>query len=317
MAAMSSIYSTEVVRSFAIAKVFDQSPAAIINSVDFSDDGKFLITSSNDNHMNYYDVMQAKQLKTVPSNKYGCSLAQFTHSPDCVLHASTLVNDDVRYLSLHDDKYLQYFKGHTDRVTGINLSPIGDGFITTSQDLTMRIWDLRSRNCQGLLSTDHPAVACYDSTGLVFAVGVNKSLIKLYDSRKYEKGPFKTFTLEQSAKASSWSRIQCSPDSYNFALTTADGLSYIINAYSGAEQAALGSADLATPIDLATDFSPCGKYFATGGKDGVVEIWDVSSKTKEAHLPRHHDDITCIRFNPKYITMATASSALCLWLPSS
>lgn len=60
MAAMSSIYSTEVVRSFAIAKVFDQSPAAIINSVDFSDDGKFLITSSNDNHMNYYDVMQAK-----------------------------------------------------------------------------------------------------------------------------------------------------------------------------------------------------------------------------------------------------------------
>ena len=46
----------------------------------------------------------------VNSQKYGVSLARFTHARNAAVHASTKVDDDLRYLSLHDNKFLRYFK---------------------------------------------------------------------------------------------------------------------------------------------------------------------------------------------------------------
>ena len=52
-------YSSEVVKSFQIAKVFDHT-TKVINSLDFSDDGKLLVTACNDNNIRVYDVLEAK-----------------------------------------------------------------------------------------------------------------------------------------------------------------------------------------------------------------------------------------------------------------
>ena len=84
--------------------------------------------------------------------------------------------DTIRYLSLHDNKYIRYFSGHTKklvslnsttictsatiqcctcnisnfRVVTLNMSPIDDTFLSGSMDKTIRLWDLRSPNCQVL-----------------------------------------------------------------------------------------------------------------------------------------------------------------------
>ena len=39
------------------------------------------------------------------------------------VHASTKVDDTIRYLSLHDNKYIRYFPGHTKKVTTLCMSP--------------------------------------------------------------------------------------------------------------------------------------------------------------------------------------------------
>lgn len=38
----------------------------------------------------------------------------------------------LRYLSHHDHRYLRFFKGHTDTVTSLSLSPKSDAFVSTS-----------------------------------------------------------------------------------------------------------------------------------------------------------------------------------------
>lgn len=76
--------------------------------------------------------------------------------------------DTIRYLSLHDNKYLRYFKGHKSRVTSLCMSPEDDTFMSASEDKTVRLWDLRSTNAQvchrdgaarrtfwGLIVSDH------------------------------------------------------------------------------------------------------------------------------------------------------------------
>ena len=123
-------------------------------------------------------------------------LPRFTHKNTCILHASTKEDDTVRYHSLHDNKYLQYFKGHKDKVISLECSPIDDGFMSGSMDRTVRLWDLRTPNCRGLLNLPAAPVIAYDTSGLVFAVGVNHySRILLYDQANYDKAPFLVITL--------------------------------------------------------------------------------------------------------------------------
>ena len=39
----------------------------------------------------------------------------------------------LRYLAVHDNRYLRYFQGHTARVTALCMSPKSDAFISTAQ----------------------------------------------------------------------------------------------------------------------------------------------------------------------------------------
>ena len=61
----------------------------------------------------------------------------------------------------------------------------------------MRLWDLRTQICQGLLHTPGNPIASFDQQGLVFGVGTESGMIKLYDVRSYDKGPFDTFVVSQ------------------------------------------------------------------------------------------------------------------------
>ena len=71
---------------------------------------------------------------------------------------STKEDDTVRYHSLHDNMYLQYFKGHKGRVVSLEASPVDVGFVSGSMDKTARVWDLRSPACRGLLNY-HPCLS--------------------------------------------------------------------------------------------------------------------------------------------------------------
>ncbi|EEB88634.1 hypothetical protein MPER_13437, partial [Moniliophthora perniciosa FA553] len=138
-----------------------------------------------------------RYIKTLKSQTYGIDLPRYTHKSTTILHASTREDDSIRYHSLHDNKYLSYFKGHKGRVISLEVSPVDDGFMSGSMDKTVRLWDLRAPVCRGLLNLPASPVVAYDSSGLVFAVAVNYyQRILLYDQANYDKAPFLVITLD-------------------------------------------------------------------------------------------------------------------------
>jgi WD40 repeat protein len=81
--------------------------------------------------------------------------------------------DALRYMSLHDNTYIRYFRGHTGRcvrvrqrllslslmsvcarlcvrgrVGSLDINPVNDQVISGADDQTVRLWDTRSPNCQ-------------------------------------------------------------------------------------------------------------------------------------------------------------------------
>lgn len=129
------------------------------------------------------------------SKKYGAAEVRFTHHKNSILFASNnnSWDDTIRYHSLHDNQYLRFFKGHRNKVISLEMSPTNDAFLSGSLDNTVRLWDLRSNVCQGMIRLATQPQVSYDPQGLIFAVATPANGVKLYDVRSFDKGPFATF----------------------------------------------------------------------------------------------------------------------------
>lgn len=157
--------------------------------------------------------------------------------------------DSIRYLSLHDNKYLRYFKGHRGLVKSLSMSPLDDSFLSASQDRTVRLWDLRTNVCQAMMNIPEPPtnksnnsgkiLVAHDPAGMVFAVATSPNIIKLFDSRAHDSGPFVTFDVTVTRPSSSptsstpsasapsyfsWSSLKFSPDGKDLLVATTESI---------------------------------------------------------------------------------------------
>jgi COMPASS component SWD2 len=224
-----------LLKSMGIAKVFKDNEASV-TSMDFSADGELLVTSSADETLHVYAAAgQATMRRAIFSKKYGIDLVRFTHHREAVVFASANGWDEtLRYLSLHDNCFLRYFRGHRDRVVSLCVSPVADTLVSASLDATVRMWDLRVAPCQGVLRVaGGRAVAAYDPSGMVLAVAAGGGDVRLFDVRGYDRGPFASARVDvaSSSSAAEWSSAQFSDDGRFLLLSTGDNTLLLVDAF--------------------------------------------------------------------------------------
>ncbi|GAA5838039.1 hypothetical protein JCM5353_003377 [Sporobolomyces roseus] len=325
--------SPNIMRSFKTAKVFKKhaEEGKSYTSMGFDNKGEHLITSGEDETMQLFDVRSGKHVKQLYSKKYGVHLARFTHKSSTIIYASTKGNDDIRYLSLHDNNYLRYFKGHKKRVVSLAMSPQDDTFLSGSTDDTIRLWDLRAATAQGLLNVaGHPSVG-YDPSGLVFGVCLNlRSTILMYDLRNFDKQPFLTVHIDDPIlrertfppRTPIYTSISYSNDTKWLLVGTSGDTHYVLDAYDGnvvarlecpKEQAAIGlERAIVPPHERPTEpvaglsseevkWSPDGRYVIAGSIDGNLHIWDFAPPDSERAPDRPEPGPSCTLYPIKSI----------------
>uniref|UniRef100_A0A8D2QJX7 WD repeat domain 82 n=1 Tax=Zonotrichia albicollis TaxID=44394 RepID=A0A8D2QJX7_ZONAL len=246
--------------------------------------------------------------RTLYSKKYGVDLIRYTHAANTVVYSSNKIDDTIRYLSLHDNKYIRYFPGHTKRVVALSMSPVDDTFISGSLDKTIRLWDLRSPNCQGLMHLQGKPVCSFDPEGLIFAAGVNSEMVKLYDLRSFDKGPFATFKMQYD-RTCEWTGLKFSNDGKLILISTNGGFIRLIDAFKGAVLHTFGGYNNSKAVTLEASFTPDSQFIMIGSEDGKIHVWNGESGMKVAVLDgKHTGPITCLQFNPKFMTFASACS---------
>ncbi|KAJ1966229.1 hypothetical protein H4R35_006998, partial [Dimargaris xerosporica] len=236
----------------------------------------------------------------------------------------------LRYLSLHDNQYLMYFAGHEQQVVGLQMSPVDDTFLSAARDRTVRLWDLKSPHCQGIMhlpeAQSRPCIA-FDPYGLIFAVGLGLSQsIRLYDVKNFDAGPFSTFQLDtalcqliDSPTAPLWSGLKCSPDGKQLLVITQSDSHFVLDAYTGAIQYQLiGHVPIIDSRGDEATFSPDGRFVLAGSQDGAVCIWQlgqpepskVTTLQPLCMLEGHLDPSKIVGFNPRYMLLGTGCTDL-------
>lgn len=166
--------------------------------------------------------------------KYGVDLVKFPYATnDYVLHASYNGWDEtIRFLNLNQSAYVRYFKGHRSKVICIAVSPQDDYFLSSSLDDTIRFWDNRASEVQGIIRENQPYIA-FDPLSQVFAVATDYNIIKLYDVRNFDMGPFYTWKVKSSRTKHNWCGITISSNGKYILATSLDNSFVIIDAFNG------------------------------------------------------------------------------------
>ncbi|KAJ8764416.1 hypothetical protein K2173_006156 [Erythroxylum novogranatense] len=284
-----------------------------ISSLDFHKASSYLVTASDDESIRLYDVSTATCLKTINSKKYGVDLVCFTSHPTTVIYSSKNGWDEsLRLLSLNDNKYLRYFKGHHDRVVSLSLCSRKECFISGSLDRTVLLWDQRAEKCQGLLHVQGRPAAAYDDQGLVFAIAFG-GYIRMFDSRKYEKGPFEIFSV--GGDISDANVVKFSNDGRLMLLTTGDGHIHVLDSFRGTLLSTYNVKPVSGDSTLEASFSPEGMFVISGSGDGRVHGWSVRSGKEVANWMTYETGPHVIKWAPGNLMFATGSSELSFWIP--
>jgi COMPASS component SWD2 len=268
-------------------------------------------------------------------------LVCYTHHNQSIIHTSnpagTSKDHDLRYMSLYDNKYLRFFKGHTDKVHSVKMSPESDLFVSGSRDQTVRVWTLGSEKALGVLRIPGNIFPCVtlDPTGAVFAATTNED-IRLFDIRDYDKGPFDSFRIDrqivQSANNPSGSKywnpisIDFSPDGTSILVGTDHAFALRLDAYNGAVKNRYewgGSRKLEGGEDVhmggtgnahIPSFTPDSKYVMSGTSDGSVVTFDAQSGEEVARWTGHAGPVTNVRWTPQTMMAASTCFNTMFWI---
>ncbi|KAJ7953117.1 WD repeat-containing protein 82 [Quillaja saponaria] len=306
--------SEEILQSMEVGMAFKDYNGKI-SSMDFHRASSYLVTASDDESIRLYDVMNATCLKTINSKKYGVDLVCFTPHPTTVIYSSKNGWDEsLRLLSLHDNKYLRYFKGHHDRVVSLSLCSRTECFISGSLDRTVLLWDQRADKCQGLLRVQGRPAISYDDQGLVFAIAFG-GYIRMFDVRNYEKGPFDIFSV--GGDMSEANVVKFSNDGRLMLLTTSDGHIHVLDSFRGTLLSTYNLAPVSCNSTLEASFSPEGMFVMSGSGDGSVHAWSVRSGKEVASWMSATSDTgpPVIKWAPGSLMFVTGSSELSFWIP--
>lgn len=222
------------------------------------------------------------------------------------------------------------------------MCPASDTFLSSSNDRTVRLWNVQQAGCLAELKlpsdkTAGAPLAVFDSTGLVFAAsaamaGGQGHYVHLYDARNHEAGAFCEFkiamtSIEESIVSHTGSRraaelARSAMTSLEFNLSGSqilagfdNGLALVINGYEGhIERVVAENNGAGSHRPAVVAFTPDDRTILCGNEDGSIDCWDFASGTRVKHLTGHASPVTCVAANPKFSQLASTCSQTALWL---
>ncbi|CAG8482890.1 12569_t:CDS:2, partial [Acaulospora morrowiae] len=188
--------------------------------------------------------------------------------------------------------------------------------VSGSWDATIRLWDVRNKDAQtGVYNMDYNAkVFAISLVSFKLVVATAGRQFFIYDIRNMSETRQKR---ESSLKFMTRS-VKCMPNGQGYACSSIEGR-VAVEFFDPSPEAqsrkyafkchrrVIDGIDTVYPVN-ALAFHPTHGTFASGGSDGVVNIWDGFNKKRLRQYPQYPTSIASLDFNKDGTCLAIASS---------
>ena len=288
-----------------VRKILTGHTSRIIENLAFSPDGKTIATGNGE--IRLWDVVSGEHKKTFGDHMEPVTNVAF--SPD----GSTLAGSEGNRIHVWEGGRVlkTTLIGHTDIVTSIAFSPDGKTIASSSEDATVRVWDVVS-GVQKTAFLGHWGVVnsvAFSPDGQILVSGGWDKTVRLWD---IVHGTHKTTLTGHTEGVNS---VAFSPDGKTLATGSRDKTVRLWDARSGQHRQTLTG-----PIEgiYRVAFSPDGKTLAVGTEAfGLAEmwLWDAAAGEYKA-VKKGFSNAVTFAFSPDGKTFATTSKeddAVILW----
>jgi hypothetical protein len=113
---------------------------SVVNSVNFSPDGKTLVSGSDDNTIKLWNVETGQEIRTLKGHDNSVYSVNF--SPDGKTLVSGSWDNTIKLWNVETGQEIRTLKGHDSPVRSVNFSPDGKTLVSGSWDNTIKLWNL-------------------------------------------------------------------------------------------------------------------------------------------------------------------------------
>jgi len=212
--------------------------------------------------------------------------ACFAVSPDGSTLATAGKDHIVRLWDLASGRLRTTLKGHTDIVWALAFAPDAKSLASAAWDGTCRVWDLTRQQTWQLLRKAHSYSAAFSPDSKMLASGGRAvQFWNVADASLASEVPL----------PGEWDISVAFTPGGMVAAAGRCGRVYLIDPpYDRVLHEWQGHADKIWGLAIAPD----GKLLATGGEDGLIKLWELSTRTLKRSITGHETTVPALSFTP-------------------
>lgn len=310
-----------------------------VRDVNFSPDGKLIVSGSDDNTGIVWSYNEGKLLYRLEGHEGHVNQVRFSPDNQAIATVSDGDSNNLKLWNLNG-ALLATLEGHTARVKGVDFSPDGATIATASWDTTVRLWDVRGitpLNLQGHVNRTMDvnfspddiilASASWDRRMILWNVDSGDRVREFQHTDRLNSAIFSpdneliaTTTSSRDRTISLWdrnglsvARIHNAHDDYIRDLSfSPDGQLFVTASGDRTVKVWTRDGELLRTIQAhlqgvyGVAFSPDGKIIASSSQDRTVKLWNLQGELLKT-LEGHNDWVWNVSFSPDGQVIASAS----------
>jgi len=201
--------------------------------------------------------------------------------------------------------------GHSSRITSVTFSPDGKLLASSSQDKTIKLWEMATGRELHMLSGHSSQVlsVAFSPNGKLLASGSGDNMVKLWDVATGHELRTLSAQLELptlSPQLMGTPSVVFSPDGKVLASGRVDSTVKLWDVATGRELRTLSGHKYRRVSSVA--FSPDGKLLASGSWDKTIKLWDVGTGQELRTLSGHLYGVSSVAFSPDGKVLASGGN---------